>query len=367
MVERKRAIKGQFKKATKIRKELPVEDSQKLKQYLSTIDDLNSKLFNDKKYPDIDPDSYPLIDESGNEWGLWESIDWDPSLRANFWQWTTQENWISVDNKVLEKNEKLQRLEEFEISIIIHYELWQNWIQHSEFSNQYLPLVESLHPATRALLANIVPSYQSPEEISVLETLERFYDPAKHSQHGNSTFKEFQEYERGRYQEFARSVRKHYSDKANELFEMAELIRKYAPITKEKKWPAKWMLNHKGIMGNLEKKKLFIPILQYITDHALFRGDSIPKKDIGSYHHEDGKEYQYVLTKINKNKIAEELEVSPDTIKRYVGAMKRNGFIKPVVNPYYAIGYWNQTHKSKVYFLKNTPDNKRKLINFSIK
>lgn len=124
------------------------------------------------------------------------------------------------------------------------------------------------------------------------------------------------------------------------------------------------MSKHKGITQNLDKKKLFIPILQYITDHAFYRKEDTTK-EFGYYVHENGGKYLHVVTKVNTAKIADHIGASKDTVKKYIGAMKRVGFIKPLTYPYYALGYWSNSHWNQIFFLKETQENKNKLINFS--
>ena len=123
------------------------------------------------------------------------------------------------------------------------------------------------------------------------------------------------------------------------------------------------MQNNKALMENFKKKKHFFPILQFLTDHAFHRTH---EKSIqyGLYCHENGNEYRYVVVKVNKGRIADQVGTSADTVKKIIGAMNREGFIKQLANTYYAIGYWG-ARRNKFFFLKDSEENREKLIRFS--
>ncbi len=348
MSERKRATKGQFKKLVKYKKGR--SDTNELKQYLSIIDDLHGKLLNPAKYPDISETDQGTLSH------IWLLNRFDDFEKSKLWQIAEAPDWrehISED-----------QLQDLKKRIINIYQSWVNWVQYSSYADCYPELVESLHPATQKLLPKIVPDYQSPEQIRVFQDLETAYNLGQYSNHRAADFSEFREFEFAQYQRLAKDRRNYFLQKADQYKQFAELIREHAPITKEKKWPTQWMLNHKGITQNLNKKKLFIPILQCITDSAFHR-TADTTKEFGYYLHENRNEYLHIVTKINTAKIADHIGASSDTVKKYIGAMKRAEFIKPLTNPYYALGYWGSPHRNKIFFLKETRENKNKLVNFS--
>jgi len=352
MTKRKRANKSQFRIASAHKKRGRIKVGKELKQYLTIIDDLHGKLFNPAKYPDISKTDQDVLT--------------DIACQSGFEGYEKSKLWGLVDDPDCQKLIPKDTLESLNKRIAISYHTWVGWITYSDYFDRYQELVESLHPATQKLLPQIVPEYQSPEQIRVFRDLEAAYSPEHYSQYGTMDFSEFRELEWGQYQKLAKERRSYFLKLADQYAQFADLIREHAPITNEKKWPPQWMLDHKGIMNNLNQKKLFIPILQYITDHAFLRTEDTTK-EFGYYHRENGREYRHIVTYINKSKIAGELDVSPDTIKRYIGAMKKAGFIKSLTNPYYAIGYWGNPHWNRIFFLKKTPENKEKLINFSIR
>lgn len=176
-------------------------------------------------------------------------------------------------------------------------------------------------------------------------------------------FAEFREEEPGRYKKLARERRKYFQNLAEKYARFADLIREHAPIPKEKKWPTRWMQGNKTLMENFKKKKAFFPILQYLTDHALHRIEDETTK-YGLYLHESGNEYRYIVVKVNRVKIGDHIGASADTVKKIIGAMNREGFIKKLANTYYAIGYWG-SHRNRIFFLKNTKENREKLVHFS--
>lgn len=342
MSERKRATKGQFKKLAEHKKRGRPEVGKELKQYLSIIDDLHGKLLSPDKYPDISET------DQGTLASIWLLNGFDDFEKSKLWQIAEAPDWrehISED--------QLQDLKE---RIINSYQSWVDWIQFSVYANRYPELVESLHPATQKILPKIVPEYQSPEQFRVFQDLESAFDPQVHSKYNLTDFAEFREIEPGQYQRLAKERRNHY-------LHLADLIQEHAPITKEPIWPKGWMQEHKGINQNLEKKKLFIPILQYLTDHAFNRTDNTIKS-FGLYRHENGKEYQYLVVKVNTERIADDVGASKDTVKKIIGAMKRDGFVLRLANTYYAIGYWG-SHRNRLFFIKNTKEIRDKLASFS--
>ncbi|MCF6187190.1 MAG: hypothetical protein L3J49_06905, partial [Desulfobulbaceae bacterium] len=264
MTKRKRAKKSQFRKATEHKKRGRPEVGKELKQYLSIIDDLHGKLLNPDKYPDISETDQDVLTNI--------------AYQSGFEDYEKSKLWGLVDNPDYQELIPKDTLESLNERIAISYHTWVNWITYSNYSDQYPKLVESLHPATQKLLPQIVPEYQSPEQVKVFQDLEAAYDPEQYSSYGTTDFLKFQEFEFAQYQRLAKDRRSHFLQLADQYIRFAELIREHAPITKEKKWPTRWMQDHKGIMKNLNKKKLFIPILQYITDHAFHRTEEITKK-----------------------------------------------------------------------------------------
>lgn len=294
MSERKRATKGQFKKLAAHSRSY----SNELKQYLSIIDDLYGKLLNPAKYPGIsNTDKEKVLTIAAIH-------DYDDFEKSKLWPIAENPNWPD-----LLPEGKLQDLKEQVINI---YQSWVTWTQYSVYADSYPELVASLRPATQKLLPRIVPSYQSPDQIRAFQYLEAAFNPEEHSNYGITDFAEFREAEPGQYQKLAKERYNHYQYLAN-------IIQKHAPITKEPIWPNGWMQDHKGIIQNLEKKKLFIPILQYLTDHAFNRTDE-STKSFGLYRHEKGKEYKYLVVKATTGEIADDIGASKDTVKKIIGA-----------------------------------------------
>jgi hypothetical protein len=355
MTERKRATKGDFETAIEHKKKVKDDsgknpDSNQLKCYLSIIDDLHTKLFSPSKYPDI-------TSEEKESLCSWE-LGFEEFEKSTFWGIANAPDWkerlsdIDSEGNVLKKDS----LESLKNRIVESYTSWVDWMQYSEYQELYLPLVESLHPATINSLPKIIPEFQTPDQIRVFQELESVYDPQQHSKLGITDFKEFKEAEFSEYQKLV-NYRSAY------LRHLADLLDK----EKDKivHWPPAWIVNNVGIMKTLNEKKQFLPILKFLRDHALYRTENTAT-GFGKYI-KDGQEYAYIVTKINTNRIAESLNLSQDTVKLYVRAMKKAGFIRSLKNPYYAIGYWNSKYRSRIFFLTNTPENRQKLINFSIK
>jgi len=246
--------------------------------------------------------------------------------------------------------------------IVSSYNNWFYWIQYGNYSDKYLELVASLHPATINSLPKIVPEFQSPNQIILNQDLEQAYDPVTYSNYGIIDFEEFKKYEPSRYQKLATDRRDYY-------LQMAELIQTHTPIIKVEvdKWPREWMKKNKAIMKNLTTKRPLISILNYITDHALHRtGDVNTKRKPDSYI-KDGKEYRYIATKINTEKIADSIGVSKSTVKKYIQVLKEGDVIRPLsplTRTWYAIGYWN--NRNRVFFLKDTPEYRKFLAKFHL-
>lgn len=355
MTERKRATNGDFRAAVEHKKKVKDDseknpDSNQLKCYLSIIDDLHTKLFSPAKYPDItsrEEESLCSCElgfeefEKSYLWGMVDAPDWKERLSD-----------IDSEDNVSEE----KALEFLKKRIVESYTSWVDWMQYSEYSDLFLRLVESLHPATINSLPKIIPEFQTPDQIRVFQELESVYDPQQHSKLGITDFKEFKEAEFPEYQKLVK-------DRLACLRHLVDLLDQ----EKDKivHWPPSWIVNNVGIMKTLNEKKQFLPILKFLRDHALYRTESTAT-GLGKYKL-DGQEHLYVVTKVNTNRIAESIKVSQATVKGYIRAMKNAGFIRSLTNPYYAIGYWNSKYRNRIFFLTNTPENRQKLINFSLK
>ena len=243
MSERKRATKGQYRKTIEYKNKEKSRSDNELQMYLSIIDDLNGKLFNPAKYPDISSHDKELIScfdedfadfEKSELWGIANSPDWRKQL----------------DDGVLES---------LKGRIVSSYNNWFLWAQYGNYSDKYLELVASLHPATINSLPKIVPEFQSPNQIILNQELEQAYDPDTYSELRIDNFEQFKELEPSRYQKLA-------TDRRDYHLQMAELIQTHTPIIKVEvdKWPREWMKQNKAIMKNLTTKRPLISILNYI-------------------------------------------------------------------------------------------------------
>ncbi len=333
MTKRKRANKSQFKKTSDYKKKKQ-SNTNGLEQYLSIIDDLYGKLLNTAKYPDISKTD----EEEILTIARW--CDFDDFEKSKLWSGDD----IPEDTPQILKDR-----------IINTYQSWGDWIQGSIYTDRYLEFVESLHPATLNSLPKIVPEFQTPGQIRVSIDLETAYDcaPEKYSKYGCLDIGQLKEVEPARYRKLLNDrifYHKRMFDSLNKEKERVDV------------WPRSWM-QEKAIQENLSQRKHLIPILNYITNHAFLRTDP-HTKEYGSFY-KDGKEVDYIVAKINRNKIADFLGVSPDTVSRYIRAMKNAGFIQPLKNPYYSLGYWNKY--SRVFFLKSSIENRKKLRGFKLK
>ena len=333
-------------KETALKRSAPKKDQKteidELRWYLSIIGDFRGKLFNNSKYPEISGDDSEvlasfLIDVENGPDGEYEEELW------------------KICNGDSEKYVSEKQLDWMKKAIIESYRDWVDWIKDSEYKYDYPELLESLHPATLNSLPKIIPGYQSPDQIRVFQDLEKAYDPYVDSEFEIEDFKEFMENDPKNYQKLAKRQRDRH-------LRIADLIRKHI-IENTEIWPRKWMLANRKIMKNLESKKYFIPILNFITEHAYHRTDSKTKEH--GFYKKDDKEFLYIMTKINPKRIATSLGVSPDLVYRYIRVMKKAGFIKKLTNPYYAIGYWN--NRIRVFFIKDTADNRKILAEFSLR
>lgn len=327
------------------------QDPNELMRYLSIIYDFRGKLFSISKYPDISNDDEEYLSNFEKQYGVEDFEEYQLWIIAEYLDWRKE-----LPESVLESLKK---------EIIANYNSWLNWIQHSVYFNLRLELIESLHQATLYTLPKIIPEYQSPDQIRVLQYLESKYDPVNYSECGTVNFEEFREMEPVQYQKFAKCWRDYHLKEADQHKLAAKLIGEHAPIAKGKQWPTKWMLGNKGIMSNLDTKKPFLKILQYITDHALHRTEN-KTKEFG-YYQLGKQEYRYIVTKVNSAKIGDKIGVSQDTVKLYIRAMKKADFIRSLTFPYYAIGYWNRTHWNRIFFLKDTLENRKKLVELSLR
>lgn len=357
MIIRNRSARSRVKKAKIARGDISIENDEErkeLKRYLSIIDDLQAKLFSPTKYPEALDDYSPssddiwgcLYEDYNYLWELYNYFDFDEYEKSRLWGLVNAHDWPEHLTR--------EKLNELKGNIVSSYQSWVVWIHESDSSDRYLELVNSLHPSTLNSLLSIVPEFQSPKQIKEIQQIECLYDPESHSEHEITSFDEFVEFYPYEYQQFLKGQLAYHEN-------VADIIRKH--IEKKDKWPRAWMKNDKQIAKRLMQVRQFIPILNYITNHALHRTST---HNFPRYiRKDDDIKYLYIVAKINTGKIADNIGVSKDTVKRYIGAMKKVGFIKSLTNPYYAIGYWNK--RNRVFFIKDTKRIREKLINFSIK
>ena len=350
MSDRKHSTKGQYRKTAEYKKEKKGRPDNELQRYLSIIDDLNGKLYNPAKYHATSDETSELLDS------LRIVLSYDQasgcSEKADLWQRAGDPEWREGFDE--------RQWHYIEDEIISSYRYWMEWVQSSEYSDKYLELVASLHPATINSLPKIVPEFKSPDQIRLNQELEQAYDPDMYSELQIDDFELFKEVEPEQYQILAR-------DRKDYHLQMADLIQTHTPIIKTEKWPRGWMMKNKAIRENLTTKRHLVPILNYITDHALHRTEDVnTKKKIDRYI-KDGKEYRYIATKINTEKIADSIGASKSTVKKYIQVLKNGDIIKPLApftRSWYAIGYWN--NRNRVFFLKNTPEFRQFLAEFHL-
>jgi hypothetical protein len=152
-----------------------------------------------------------------------------------------------------------------------------------------------------------------------------------------------------------------------------------------------WMYSNKGIREMMNKKKLFIPILNYVKNHYLKQNDSREVQNnygIKDYIHvfEKGKrageeiKADYVIVQLNYEEMIDSIssegyQISIPSVRKYLKAFCDIGILKNLGKRgsngqnIYASGWWlhyGSSDKRRVFFLKETNNFKTKLREFEL-
>lgn len=146
-------------------------------------------------------------------------------------------------------------------------------------------------------------------------------------------------------------------------------------------WPKGWMEDDKkGIKVMMEKRKHFIPLMNYLCECQLGPQESaelMERRGIEPYRVGKNKVRRtYILIhNLDFVKMGNALELKPDPLRKHLQEMERIGILKkfgkdgPRGQLIYALGYWlpvpNSPISRPVYFLKDTDDMRKALRDFN--
>lgn len=146
-------------------------------------------------------------------------------------------------------------------------------------------------------------------------------------------------------------------------------------------WPKGWMEDDKkGIKVMMEKRKHFIPLMNYLCECQLGPQESdelMERRGIEPYEAGENKVRRtYILIhNLDFEIMGKQLDLKPDPLRKHLQEMERMGILKkfgkdgPRGQLIYALGYWlpvpNRPFPTPVYFLKDTPQMKKALRDFN--